>query len=180
MKGARGEERVSAPERTQRGSDVKRLLVLAALLAVGAIGLISPQLVSAGAPNCGTSKTVIELPPPEQPATAPSLKAPTAVAGGGCGSPQIVDEPDNVFLCYSKFQVVPGVWSPEQARALLADGYYYPVAVKGNEPGATNLGDYHLVCNAPAATPGQVVNENGIVLPAALAGDTLGYYPLGA
>ena len=152
---------------------MKRVLVVSALLAFGAIGLVSPQLVSAGPPNCSPTKTVEEQPPPDL-----GVKAPTAASG--CGVVPIVDEPDNVFLCYSKFQVIPGVWPPAQAKELLAQGYYYPVAVKGNEPGGTNLGEYHLVCNAAAATPGQVVNENGMVLPAALAGDTLGYYPLGA
>ena len=159
---------------------MKRVLVLSAVLALGAFGLVSPQLVSAGAPNCGPGKTIIEVPPPPPEQPSQSLQAPTAAPGGACSSPPVVNEPDNVFLCYSKFQVVPGVWGPEQARELLAQGYYYPVAVKGNDPGGTNLGDYHLVCNAPAATGGQVVNENGLVGPADAAGDTLGYYPLGA
>jgi hypothetical protein len=154
----------------------KRVLVICALLALGTVGLVTPQLVSASPPNCEPPATTIETQPPE----APALFAP---AGADvCGSaPAAINEPDGVFLCYSKFQVEPGVWSPAQAKELLGQGYYYPVAVKGNVPGGTNLGDYHLVCNAPAATPpGLVVNENGMVLPAALAGDTLGYYPLGA
>jgi hypothetical protein len=155
---------------------VKRVLVVSALLALGAIGLLSPQVVSAGAPNCKTT-TSQEVPPPDLSVT-PSASTAT---GAGCGGIEIVDEPDNVFLCYSKFQVEPGVWSPEQAKELLAQGYYYPVAVKGNVAGGTNLGDYHLVCNAPAAQPpDKVVNENGEVVPKELAGDTLGYYPLGA
>jgi len=158
---------------------VKRFFVLAALLAVGAIGLVTPQMISAGSPNCpsnGGTTTINE----DQP-SAPSLQAPTAVAGGGgCGSIPIHDEPDAVFLSYSKFQVDPGVWAPDIAAALLAGGYYLPTAVKGNVPGGTNIGDYHLVCNAPAASTGEVVNENGEVFPGSVAGDTLGYYPLGA
>lgn len=152
----------------------KRVLVICVLLAVGAVGLVTPQLVSAGAPNCG-GKVVQTVTFPE----APALLAPAAATG--CGAVPVINEPDAVFLCYSKFQTEPGVWSPEQAKELLRQGYYYPVAVKGNVPGGTNLGGYHLVCNAPAATPpGLLVNENGLVVPAELAGDTLGYYPLGA
>ena len=159
---------------------MKRVFVLSALLAVGVIGLVTPQVISAGPPNCpgnGGNRTTTE----SQPGDAPSGRAPTAVTGAtGCGAIPIVDEPDAVFLCYSKFQVDPGVWASEIAETLLAAGYYLPTAVRGNVPGGTNLGDYHLVCNAPIAATGEVVNENGIVFPGAVAGATLGYYPLGA
>ena len=155
---------------------MKRVFVLSALLAVGVIGLVTPQVISAGSPNCPSGN-----PPPTSQGDAPVVRAPTAVTGAtGCGAIPIVNEPDAVFLCYSKFQVDPGVWAPEVAETLLAAGYYLPTAVKGNVPGGTNLGDYHLVCNAPIATSGEVVNENGIVFPGGVAGGTLGYYPLGA
>jgi hypothetical protein len=157
---------------------VKRVFVLFALLGVGAIGLVTPQIISASPPNCKATpgeRTITES------QGLPSMRVPTAaVAATGCGVVPIVDEPDEVFLCYSKFQVEPGVWPADVARKLLAAGYYLPTAVKGNVPGGTNLGGYHLVCNAPASTTGEVVNENGIVFPGAVAGDTLGYYPLGA
>ncbi len=159
---------------------MKRVFVLSAMLAVGVIGLVTPQVISAGSPNCPNNSgntTTNE----GRPQSAPSLRAPTAVASAtGCGAIPIVNEPDAVFLCYSKFQVDPGVWAPEVAETLLTAGYYLPTAVKGNVAGGTNLGDYHLVCNAPIATGGEVVNENGIVFPGPVAGDTLGYYPLGA
>jgi hypothetical protein len=154
---------------------LKRVLVLSALLGVGVIGLMIPQVSSASPPNCPGTPGTVEQPPPEAP-LAPSAASATT----GCHEAVIIDEPDDVFLCYSKFQVEPGVWPPDVAAKLLADGYYYPVAVKGNVAGGTNLGDYHLVCNAPAGSTGEVVNENGEVLPERIAGGTLGYYPLGA
>ena len=160
---------------------MKRVLVLGALLAVGAVGLVTPQVISAGPPNCPASHGNTTIIITEQTPEAPNLKAPSAATGAtGCGAIPIVDEPDAVFLCYSKFQVEPGVWPPEEAVRLLAEGYYYPTAVKGNVPGGTNLGDYHLVCNAPIATSGDVVNENGLVFPPTETGGALGYYPLGA
>jgi hypothetical protein len=153
---------------------VKRVLLVSALVVLGAIGVVSPQIVSASPPNCHGVQNNEEQNPGSPLAPA------AATAATGCGVIPLADEPDNVFLCYSKFQVDPGVWPPEQAAQLLAAGYYYPVAVLGNVPGATNLGGYHLVCNGKAAASGDVVNENGLVLPAFVAGDTLGYYPLGA
>jgi len=169
---------VERAEKPKEGVDVKRVLVVSALLALGTIGLVSPQVIFANPPNCHSGNgTTTEQPPPEQPVRL----APTAAtATAGCGAIPITDEPDNVFLCYSKFQVDPGVWPPEVAAQLLAEGYYYPVAVPGNVPGGTNIGNYHLVCNGKAAASGDVVNQNGLVMPAEAAGDTLGYYPLGA
>lgn len=56
-----------------------------------------------------------------------------------------------VFLCYSKWQVEPGVWPYGTAMALLkGGGYWLPYAVPGNPDYATNLGKYHLVCNLAA------------------------------
>ena len=157
---------------------MKRVFVLFALLGVGAIGLVTPQIISASPPNCKgipAERTTTEQ------GEALRVRVPAAAAAAtGCGVVPVVDEPDAVFLCYSKFQVDPGVWAPDIARKLLAAGYYLPTAVKGNVAGGTNIGGYHLVCNAPAATTGEVVNENGMVFPGAFAGDTLGYYPLGA
>ena len=55
---------------------------------------------------------------------------------------------NSFFLCYSVFQVDPGVWPAHIAGQLLAGGgYWQPYAVKGNVPYGTNVGDYHLVCN---------------------------------
>jgi hypothetical protein len=162
---------------------VKRFVVISALVAVAGIGLASPQIISAGPPGCPVPGKKVTTENPDKPSGRVGRLAPTAATAAtavtGCG---IVgaDEPDDVFLCYSKFQVEPGVWPPDVAAELLAAGYYYPVAVKGNVPGGTNLGDYHLVCNATPASSGEVVNANGIVMPAEVAGEALGYYPLGA
>ena len=91
------------------------------------------------------------------------------------------------FLCYSKFNDVPGVWPDEEAQALLDEGYWSPTAVDGNVDGGTNIGGYHLVCNPPVAplsfassvtdpiatyigADGTLVGEAGAGMP--------GYYPL--
>lgn len=69
------------------------------------------------------------------------------VHAGPCGSPT-QPPPDNVFLCYSTFSNVPGVWSVPVAQGLLkGGGYWQPYAVPGNVDGGTNIGGYHLVCN---------------------------------
>lgn len=54
----------------------------------------------------------------------------------------------DVFLCYSKWQVQPGVWPYHIAADLVAnEGYWLPYAVEGNVAFGTNIGGYHLVCN---------------------------------
>jgi hypothetical protein len=53
---------------------------------------------------------------------------------------------EGIFLCYSKWQVDPGVWGAGQARELLAQGYWKPVAVLGTGS-LTRFGDYSLICN---------------------------------
>jgi hypothetical protein len=111
-----------------------------------------------------------------------SVSAPTGFIAAGATACQVPvdDAPDGVFLCYSKFQVVPNVWPQDQAAMLLAAGYWYPNAVPGNDPMFPNLGKYHLVCNAPGTSTGMVVNENGEVFPEAYAHQpgAIGYYPL--
>jgi hypothetical protein len=70
-----------------------------------------------------------------------------SVHAGPCGSatPRPVDD---VFLCYSTFSNVPGVWPVDVAQGLLKQGgYWTPNAVPGNVDGGTNIGGYHLVCN---------------------------------
>jgi hypothetical protein len=62
------------------------------------------------------------------------------------------------FLCYSKFEVDPGVWPlaktsssiHDTASALLGTGYWSPFAEK-SVPTRTELpGGYYLICNLPA------------------------------
>jgi hypothetical protein len=66
-------------------------------------------------------------------------------------APPVVREPDGAFLCYSRFQVDPGVWPEKEAAGLLANGHWRPTAVLGTSS-STRYGPYSLVCNAPFAT----------------------------
>jgi hypothetical protein len=88
--------------------------------------------------------------------------------------------PENgIFLCYSTYQVTPGVWPEGQAKALVDDGYWLPYAVAGTDPGGTTLGAFHLVCN-PAQTQsvgGTFVGGDGSVLGPVYRG-TFGVYPV--
>jgi hypothetical protein len=150
---------------------VKRVLQLSALLALGAIGLVIAQVGSAGQNDCGV-------------VTQTETVGDTSVRGPdlppvcrGKVAPPAVNEPDGIFLCYSKSQTEPGVWMQDQAAELLAAGYYYPSALAGNVNGGTNLGAFHLVCNASGTPTGKSVNENGEVVSAEYADHNLGYYP---
>jgi len=97
------------------------------------------------------------------------------------------DWDNHVFLCYSKFNDVPGVWSASQAQELMADGYWSPEAVAGTVDGGTNLGGYHLVCNPPTSALALASSEqdpttayigaDGTPVGDAVAG-VQGYYPL--
>jgi len=87
--------------------------------------------------------------------------------------------PENhVFLCYSKFEVDPGVWPVSQAQALLESGYWEPSAVSGTVGGGTNIGSFHLVCNPPASSvsDGLYIGADGSMIPGADAG-AAGFYP---
>jgi hypothetical protein len=71
--------------------------------------------------------------------------------------------PDGIFLCYSRYQVDPGVWGLDAAPGLLAGGYWKPVAVAGIQS-ATRLGAYSLVCNPDkqaASAPAAAVDDGG-------------------
>jgi hypothetical protein len=85
---------------------------------------------------------------------------------------------NNVFLCYSKFQVDPGVWPVSQAQALILSGYWEPSAVSGMVGGGTNIGSFHLVCNPPASSTsdGAYIGADGSMVSGAGA-DVAGYYP---
>jgi hypothetical protein len=95
------------------------------------------------------------------------------ITTGGCP----VAPENHVFLCYSKFQVDPGVWPVSQAQALILSGYWEPSAVSGMVGGGTNIGSFHLVCNPPASstTDGSYVGADGSV--SATGADVAGYYP---
>jgi len=68
-----------------------------------------------------------------------------SVSVGAC--PVAAPPPNEAFLCYSSSQSNPGVWSMNDAAALMKQGYWSPYAVPGNVDGGTNVGSYHLVCN---------------------------------
>jgi hypothetical protein len=154
---------------------LRRALVLGASVAAALVVLAAPQAASAHAP-CGNNG-IIEVPPPSlEIGRAASFASPLIALAGACKTP--VDTVDGIFLCYSKFQVVPGWWWPDQAAELLAAGYWYPDAVPGNVDGSTDVGDYHLVCNATGTPTGQFLNRNGEVVSKDYADDNLGYYPI--
>jgi hypothetical protein len=120
-----------------------------------------------------------------------------AAAAGATNAPVAAES--SSFLCYSAYQVEPGVWPVSQAETLYSTfGYWQPFALKGNVTGGTNLGAYHLTCNlapgsvlarATATSSGtlgdgiqhEYVGSGGAVygvdLHDAMA-NTLGFYPL--
>jgi hypothetical protein len=98
--------------------------------------------------------------------------------------------PGNSYLCYSKLQVDPGVWSDApgnvggdtSSEQLMALGYWKPFAEK-TTPTATLLpGGWYLDCNPAEATTQSggtmsIVGGSGeLVTDATLASDP-GYYP---
>ena len=74
-----------------------------------------------------------------------AIAAVGASAAGKPPAPKPVEH--SVFLCYSTYQVDPGVWKISQAETLFKAGYWQPYAVAGNVTGGTNVGKYHLICN---------------------------------
>jgi hypothetical protein len=86
-----------------------------------------------------------------------------------------------VFLCYSKFQTIPGVWPASEAKLLLTQGYTLPQVVQGNVAGGTNMGTFHLACNQPSvvATPtiAGYIGSDGTIFGPGFAG-VPGLYPI--
>jgi hypothetical protein len=97
------------------------------------------------------------------------------VGFGGTAATQV----SGIFLCYSTYQVQPGVWSAPAAAALMKLGYWQPTAVDGNLAGGTNVGKYNLQCNVTPKGDGYV-DANGVFWPLTFAPaheEVLGYYP---
>lgn len=121
----------------------------------------------------GTSACVtLNVTKPVVPST-PTVSAPIAEPRGE----------DGIFLCYSTFQVDPGVWKYSVAQKLIQEGYWAPHAITGNLPGGTNVGRYHLVCNLATgqAAGDQFVGAGGDVSGASvhsLLVGILGWYPV--
>jgi len=102
--------------------------------ALGTLGyIVSPFAIPGGVFHPVVSGDCVAgpaTPPPDITATG---AASVPLAAGG--------------LCYSKYQVDPGVWDATQAKELLAEGYWKPVAVAGIQS-ATTIGPFSLVCNS--------------------------------
>jgi hypothetical protein len=118
------------------------------------------------------------------PVAAGACAASTPPVGPGSASPSAsVSAPrgeDGIFLCYSKFQVDPGVWGYSQAQQLLAGGgYWKPYAVIGTDS-STRVGPYSLVCNpggvAPASASSAGVQDGGDFVTLPLLLDQLSTY----
>lgn len=95
-----------------------------------------------------------------------AITAGTAVAGTTCHTtaPAPVRGEDGIFLCYSPTQVTPVVFAKSQAALLVAnDGYVEAQGVAGNVEGDTNVGAYHLVCNATGSDTHTAVDTAGEV-----------------
>jgi hypothetical protein len=81
------------------------------------------------------------------------------IAGAGATASQAGAR--TAFLCYSKWQVDPGVWtfktSPRgiDAKSLYAQGYWSPYAEKSVPTKTILPGGWYLLCNLgqPAVTP---------------------------
>jgi len=90
---------------------------------------------------------------------------------------------NNVFLCYSKWQVDPGVWPLSEARALFGSGYWRPFALRGSysktRPGG---GEFTLACNLPAGMsvrePSGTIDNGGVLYTNSPFVSGLGFYPI--
>jgi hypothetical protein len=81
--------------------------------------------------------TVTEAPAPAtEPATEPLLPSDTVASS---------------FLCWNHDMVDPVAYTDKVADEMWTTGNYFePQAILGNVEGGTNVGAYHLVCNAPS------------------------------
>lgn len=60
------------------------------------------------------------------------------------------DELSSTYLCWNREMVDPVAYTDKVADAMWKTGNYFePQAILGNVEGGTNIGAYHLVCNAP-------------------------------
>jgi hypothetical protein len=108
---------------------------------------------------------------------------PYKVTQGACSGPAAAGAPqvNDAFLCYSKYQTVPGVWDSDTAAALLKQGYWSPYALPGNVDGGTNIGGFHLACNLTGdqKPTGGLVDDEGTGWTPEYA-STPGLYPAAA
>ena len=90
-------------------------------------------------------------------------------------APPSPPSPPRLFLCYSAWQTVPGVWDSADSQRLMRDGYWQPYAVAGPMSGGVNTmdGKYHLDCNPDEKgmkATGSYVDNNGYAIPEAYEG----------
>jgi hypothetical protein len=95
---------------------------------------------------------------------------------------------DGIFLCYSQWQIDPGVWPITTAVKLLAGGQYWLPVVETQFKTAQALGKYYLYCNGTMTgrpqlrpTGNTIVDDSGYAVSGAVAGKllgVLGYYAL--
>lgn len=117
-----------------------------------------------------------------------NVRATFVKAGDSLPGAPAANEPEprpenNVFLCYSKWQVDPGVWPLSAARTLFDSGYWQPFALQGSysktRPGG---GEFTLACNLPAgmAAPGSgsAIDSGGVIYPNPPYVSGLGFYPI--
>jgi len=129
--------------------------------------------LAAGVINGLASYTWTILPPtPPADPTPPAPPAQTPVVASPAGE-------NSTYLCYSKRQDNPGVWTMGVAQRLLDGGTYWkPYAIAG--AGIQPAGAYHLVCNlgADEQVTGAVVGNDGMTGPAGVGATTLNWYPV--
>ncbi len=97
-------------------------------------------------------------------------------------------KPGSSFLCWNREMTNPVVYTDPVADTMWATGRYFePQAILGTVEGGTNIGAYHLVCNAPSTmkATGEGLGGSGEVYSAAtmilyhqqhLAGNDLNLY----
>src|SRR5262249_8853124 len=138
-------------------------------------GVTDPTTANNSATDTDTvlSPPPVPVPPVPVPPPPPPVPAPVLVPL------PILREPDGAFLCYSRFQVDPGVWPATEAAALLGGGSRRTAAVLGTLS-ATRLGPYSLVCNP--STPARLIEhgfvDDGGTRLAGVEAPWLGLYPI--
>ena len=74
-----------------------------------------------------------------------------AVAAAVVSAPAAADTGPSSYLCWNHDMTDPVAYLDTVADQMWATGKYIePQAILGNVVGGTNIGAYHLVCNAPA------------------------------
>jgi hypothetical protein len=119
---------------------------------------------------------------------AAGIAAATMLGIGASGSGAV---PGNSYLCYSKFQTDPGVWSDAPANSggnlssfqLVALGYWKPFATKTTPTNTQLPGGWFLHCNPPSATiqsgaPLTIIGGAGETVTDPTLASQPGYYPM--